>query len=128
MKNVTLFTKAAASLRQINIFKRLMMAFVVVIFLPMAIFGGFSVKNLAAQNNDGAVSSARARLRNVDSALSERLRSINDISYKLYQDRNLHHLLCEDYRGDMKWLRDPIDLKRANEICDKCRWYIVNDI
>lgn len=101
MKNVTLFTKAAASLRQINIFKRLMMAFVVVIFLPMAIFGGFSVKNLAAQNNDGAVSSARARLRNVDSALSERLRSINDISYKLYQDRNLHHLLCEDYRGDM---------------------------
>lgn len=27
---------------------------------------------------------------------------------------------------DMKWLLEPIDLDRANEICEKCRWYIVS--
>ena len=47
--------------------------------------------------------------------------------------RNIMYGECyevQEVRGDnmdMKWLRDPIDLKRANEICDKCRWYIVND-
>ena len=27
---------------------------------------------------------------------------------------------------DMKWLMEPIDIDRANEICEKCKWYIVN--
>ena len=28
---------------------------------------------------------------------------------------------------DMKWLREPIDLAKADEICEKCRWYIVSE-
>ena len=28
---------------------------------------------------------------------------------------------------DMKWLREPIDIQKANEICEKCRWHIVYD-
>ena len=28
---------------------------------------------------------------------------------------------------DMKWLLEPIDLEKADEICEKCRWYIVSD-
>lgn len=27
---------------------------------------------------------------------------------------------------DMKWLLEPIDIDKANEICEKCRWYIVS--
>lgn len=27
---------------------------------------------------------------------------------------------------DMKWLMEPIDIKQADEVCEKCRWYIVN--
>lgn len=25
-----------------------------------------------------------------------------------------------------KWLREPIDINKANGICEKCRWYIVS--
>ena len=28
---------------------------------------------------------------------------------------------------DMKWLLEPIDIEKANEICEKCRWYIVSE-
>lgn len=28
---------------------------------------------------------------------------------------------------DVKWLMEPIDIKKANEICEQCRWYIVSD-
>lgn len=28
---------------------------------------------------------------------------------------------------DMKWLLEPIDLEKANEICEKCQWYIVSE-
>ena len=28
---------------------------------------------------------------------------------------------------DMKWLLEPIDIDKANEICEKCRWYIVSE-
>lgn len=26
---------------------------------------------------------------------------------------------------DIKWLREPINIGKANEICEKCRWYVV---
>lgn len=26
---------------------------------------------------------------------------------------------------DMKWLREPVDLEKADEICEKCQWYVV---
>lgn len=35
----------------------------------------------------------------------------------------------QEVRGDemdMKWLMEPIDIDKANEICEKCRWYIVS--
>ena len=26
---------------------------------------------------------------------------------------------------DAKWLREPFDLKKANEVCERCKWYVV---
>lgn len=26
---------------------------------------------------------------------------------------------------DAKWLREPFDLKKANEACERCKWYVV---
>lgn len=31
-----------------------------------------------------------------------------------------------DDNMDMKWLMEPIDVDKANEICEKCRWYVVS--
>lgn len=28
---------------------------------------------------------------------------------------------------DAKWLREPFDMDKANEVCEKCKWYIVSD-
>lgn len=28
---------------------------------------------------------------------------------------------------DMKWLLEPIDIDQANEICEKCRWFVVGE-
>lgn len=32
-----------------------------------------------------------------------------------------------DDEMDMKWLREPIDIDTANEICEKCRWFVVGE-
>lgn len=32
-----------------------------------------------------------------------------------------------DDEMDLKWIAEPIDIGKANEICEKCRWYIVRD-
>lgn len=26
---------------------------------------------------------------------------------------------------DVKWLREPFDMEKANEACEKCKWYVV---
>ena len=26
---------------------------------------------------------------------------------------------------DAKWLREQFDLKKANEVCERCKWYVV---
>ena len=26
---------------------------------------------------------------------------------------------------DAKWLREPFDMGKANEVCQKCKWYVV---
>lgn len=31
-----------------------------------------------------------------------------------------------DDEMDMKWLREPIDIDKANKICEKCRWFVVS--
>ena len=28
---------------------------------------------------------------------------------------------------DIKWLIEPIDIDKANEICEKCRWFVVRE-
>lgn len=28
---------------------------------------------------------------------------------------------------DMKWLIEPIDIDEANQICGKCRWFVVRE-
>lgn len=28
---------------------------------------------------------------------------------------------------DEKWLREPFDMEKANEVCEKCRWYVVSE-
>ena len=35
----------------------------------------------------------------------------------------------QEVRGDemdAKWLREPFDMDKANNVCEKCRWYIVS--
>lgn len=27
---------------------------------------------------------------------------------------------------DAKWLREPFDASKANEVCEKCKWYVIN--
>lgn len=27
----------------------------------------------------------------------------------------------------VEWLREPFDMKKADEICEKCKWYIVRE-
>lgn len=46
-------------------------------------------------------------------------------------DRNIFYGECYEVQEvredemDMKWLAEPIDIDKANEICEKCRWYVV---
>ncbi len=28
---------------------------------------------------------------------------------------------------DMKWARETFEVEKANEICEKCKWYMVNE-
>lgn len=27
---------------------------------------------------------------------------------------------------DAKWIREPFDASKANEVCEQCKWYVVN--
>ena len=51
--------------------------------------------------------------------------------YPLY-NREIYYGECyevQEVRGDemeLKWLREPFDRAQADEVCTRCRWYVVS--
>lgn len=99
MKASALFAKSIFSIcrkmRKIDIFKRLMIAFLAAILLPTCIIGCFSFQNLLAQNDRHNALNTKNRLRNLDISISEKLEQFHTASYQLYQDEVLRDLLRE---------------------------------
>lgn len=96
-------------MRRIDIFKRLMIAFFVVILLPACIVGCFSIRNISKQNDFHNTINAKNRLRNLDISISEKLEQFNTVSYQLYLNDELRDLLRESVQLESQQTLDEVE-------------------
>ena len=60
-------------------------------------------------------------------------RHVNDVHRCPLYNRDIQYGECYEVQEvredsmDMKWLMEPIDINKANKICEKCRWYIATE-
>ena len=88
-----LLNRAIRQVRNLDIFKRLILIFLIIIFVPNILTGYFAFIKFSAEIESILSKNSYKSLYDLDRSISERLKSYSDLSYRIYLNNELKNLL-----------------------------------
>ena len=110
---IALLDNAIKQTRNLNIFKRLILISLIIIFIPNILIGYLAFSQFSNEIESTISSNSYKSLNDLDRSISERLSKYSDLSYRIYLNNELQNLLrkCKSF--------DEMDALNASQLLEQ---------
>lgn len=95
-----------SKINDLSIQKKLLLSYIVVVFIPVLIVGIVLTKNITKMSVDSAIKESSNSIERIDSRLHEAMRVAEDITCRTKIDSNIERILVKNYLNILEYFED----------------------